>query len=125
MILVTGAAGKTGTAVIRQLVLKGEAVRAWVRRETQVDAVREWAVVEVIERVIGRSAHAQQVPIRQWRQQAQQAGLGEYQIETLIKMFDYYGRYHFEGNGTVLWGLLARPLTDLDTFIRQLAIGSK
>jgi hypothetical protein len=87
--------------------------------------VREWGAAEVIERVIGRSVHAQQVPISQWRQQAQQAGLGEYQIETLIKMFDYYGRYHFEGNGTVLRGLLARPLTDLDTFIRQLAIGSK
>jgi uncharacterized protein YbjT (DUF2867 family) len=38
MILVTGAAGKTGRAVIRALVERGQAVRALVRREQDVGA---------------------------------------------------------------------------------------
>ncbi|MCZ2127542.1 MAG: NmrA family NAD(P)-binding protein [Anaerolineales bacterium] len=37
MILVTGAAGKTGQAVVRALSARGESVRAFVRRAEQVD----------------------------------------------------------------------------------------
>lgn len=40
MILVTGAAGKTGRAVIRALTEKGVAVRAYVRRGSQVEAIQ-------------------------------------------------------------------------------------
>lgn len=41
MILVTGAAGKTGRAVIRALAARGAAVRAFVRRTAQTDAARD------------------------------------------------------------------------------------
>src|SRR5574341_1185920 len=49
MILVSGAAGKTGTTVIRSLVDRGEPVRALVYREEQIEAVEsagasEWTV---------------------------------------------------------------------------------
>ena len=47
MILVTSAAGKTGRAVIRKLVARGQAVRAMVRRAEQADAVRAWGANEV------------------------------------------------------------------------------
>jgi len=40
MILVTGAAGKTGRAVVRALAAKGANVRALVRRAEQVDALK-------------------------------------------------------------------------------------
>lgn len=55
MILVTGAAGKTGLAVIRGLAQRGERVRGWVRREAQAAAVlaagaRTWQVGEVQDR---------------------------------------------------------------------------
>jgi len=40
MILVTGAAGKTGQAVVRALAAKGAEVRALVRRAEQVDALK-------------------------------------------------------------------------------------
>lgn len=39
MILVTGAGGKTGQAVIHALAEKGERVRAWVRRPEQAEAL--------------------------------------------------------------------------------------
>ena len=48
MILVTGAAGKTGRAVIRALTTKGEAVRALVHRPEQVQLVEEVGAREVV-----------------------------------------------------------------------------
>lgn len=47
MILVTGAAGKTGRAVIRALVARGEPVRALVRRPAQLDQAKAIGAVEV------------------------------------------------------------------------------
>ena len=38
MILVTGAGGKTGRAILRQLNLRGAAARAWVHHPADVDA---------------------------------------------------------------------------------------
>ena len=46
MILVTGAAGKTGRAVIRALTAKGEAVRALVHRPAQVRLIEELGAQE-------------------------------------------------------------------------------
>lgn len=48
MILVTGAAGKTGRAIIRALVAEGEAIRALVHRPEQVRAVEELGAREAI-----------------------------------------------------------------------------
>lgn len=48
MILVTGAAGKTGKAVVRALVREGEAVRALVYRPQQVEVVRNLGAREAI-----------------------------------------------------------------------------
>ena len=44
MILVTGAAGKTGRAVIRALLVKGEAVLALVHRPDQMDTIESLGV---------------------------------------------------------------------------------
>lgn len=48
MILVTGAAGKTGRFIIRSLVAKGESVRALVHRREQVQAVERLGVKKTI-----------------------------------------------------------------------------
>jgi uncharacterized protein YbjT (DUF2867 family) len=48
MILVTGAAGKTGRAVIQSLVAKGETVRALAHRPAQVRLVEEIGAREVV-----------------------------------------------------------------------------
>ena len=48
MILVTGAGGKTGQAVLRALSSAGEAVRAQVRRSTQVTSARQYGAAEVV-----------------------------------------------------------------------------
>jgi len=48
MILITGAAGKTGRAVIRALVSRGQVVRALVHRPEQARPVKELGVQEVV-----------------------------------------------------------------------------
>jgi NAD(P)H dehydrogenase (quinone) len=47
MILVTGAAGKTGRAVVKAVADKGAAVRGLVRRPEQADAVRSLGAAEL------------------------------------------------------------------------------
>lgn len=48
MLLVTGAAGKTGQAIIRALLAKDAVVRAFVRRPEQGAAVKDLGVKEVV-----------------------------------------------------------------------------
>ena len=48
MILITGAAGKTGRAVIQALLARGQAVRALVHKPEQVRPVKELGVQEVV-----------------------------------------------------------------------------
>jgi NAD(P)H dehydrogenase (quinone) len=48
MILVTGAAGKTGRAVIEALLDRGTAVRAWVRRPAQVSVLQRLGVTDIV-----------------------------------------------------------------------------
>ncbi|MEW6717284.1 MAG: NmrA family NAD(P)-binding protein [Chloroflexota bacterium] len=48
MILITGAAGKTGLAVIRSLVAKGVDVRAWVYRPEQKQVMESLGAKEII-----------------------------------------------------------------------------
>jgi uncharacterized protein YbjT (DUF2867 family) len=47
VILVTGAAGKTGRAVIQALVARGESVRALVRKPAQIDQAKEDGAYEI------------------------------------------------------------------------------
>ncbi len=48
MILVTGAGGKTGRAVIQALAVRGAAVRGLVRRPEQVDGLRSLGATEAV-----------------------------------------------------------------------------
>ncbi len=48
MILVTGAAGKTGRALVRALATKGQAVRALVRRTDQIELLEASGAREVV-----------------------------------------------------------------------------
>jgi uncharacterized protein YbjT (DUF2867 family) len=48
MIVVSGAGGKTGRALVRALAARGAAVRAWVRRETQAEGLRALGAAEVV-----------------------------------------------------------------------------
>ena len=76
-------------------------------------------VAAVLSRTLGRGVHAEAVPLDGWKEQARAAGLGDYQVETLIKMFGYYEQHGFWGNPNVLEWLLGRPPTTFAAFVER------
>ncbi len=76
-------------------------------------------VAERLGQALGRPVRAVQEPIAEWVQRAQGAGLGEYQVQALLKMFAYYERYGFWGNARVLSQLIGRTPTTFEAFLQR------
>jgi len=75
-------------------------------------------MAEILSRHLNRVVHATQIPLEMWRQRAQTAGLGGYQLETLEKMFAYYDRNGLWGNPLTLKTLLGRQPTSFTEYVR-------
>jgi NAD(P)H dehydrogenase (quinone) len=84
-------------------------------------ALSQTEVAAVLSRELGRPVRARAVSLEEWEGQARRVGLGDYRIETLIKMFRYYERHDFWGSPRVLSWLLGRPPTTLEAFVRRAA----
>ena len=68
---------------------------------------------------LGRPVRVETVPLQDWESGARSAGLGDYQIQTLIKMFRYYEQYGFWGSSRVLQWLLGRPPATFAAFVAR------
>jgi NAD(P)H dehydrogenase (quinone) len=77
-------------------------------------------IAEVASQILGRNVIAEYQPREQWEASARAAGLHEYAIDGLLRMFHYYEAYGFYGNATVLTHLLGRPPVELSDFFRRL-----
>ena len=73
----------------------------------------------VLAQQLGHAVRVEVVPIAAWEAQARAAGLGDYQVETLVKMFQYYERHGFCGSPGVLTWLLGRPPTTFAAFVER------
>jgi uncharacterized protein YbjT (DUF2867 family) len=76
-------------------------------------------VAATLSRSLNRPVQVQVVSLDDWQKQARRVGLGDNQIQSLLKMFAYYDRYGLEGNPNVLQGLLGRSPTTLADFTRR------
>jgi hypothetical protein len=76
----------------------------------------------ILEQQLGRTVHAQAVPLAGWELGARAGGMGGYQVETLLQMFRYYAEHSFCGNPTVLGWLLGRPPTTFAAFVERVAL---
>jgi uncharacterized protein YbjT (DUF2867 family) len=85
------------------------------------EAPTQTEIAAVLGRQLGRAVTARAVPTDEWMQQARAAGLGSYQVETLVKMFHYYDRHGFWGNPRVLGWLLGRPPTTFAEFVKRVS----
>jgi len=83
------------------------------------EALTQTDVAGILSSALERTVRAEAVPLDVWETGARQAGLGDYQVETLIKMFRYYGSYGLWGNPNVLGWLLGRPPTTLAAFVQR------
>lgn len=69
--------------------------------------------------VLGRPVRAEQIEVSEWKESARFAGLSDYAMTTLIKMFAYYERFGFWGNSRVLTMLLGRTPTTFRDFVAR------
>ncbi len=76
-------------------------------------------LADILSQELGRPVQAKFIPLETWRDQAIAAGLGDYQVETLTRMFLYYQRFDFLGNPQVLSWLLQRSPTSFSAFIKR------
>jgi NAD(P)H dehydrogenase (quinone) len=74
-------------------------------------------IAEIFTRSLGRPVRAEVISRDTWAEGAREAGLGDYEVETLLAMFTYYERYGLVGNPNVLEWILARPATDFEAFV--------
>jgi NAD(P)H dehydrogenase (quinone) len=85
------------------------------------EALTQTQVAEELGRALGRHVVARQVPLAAWEQQAQDAGMGDYQVQTLRQMFQYYDRHGFWGNPQVFGWLLGRAPGRFEAFAARIA----
>jgi NAD(P)H dehydrogenase (quinone) len=83
------------------------------------EVLTQTQIAEILSKHLKRPVRAEQITIEAWTLQARASGMGEYQIETLLKMFRYYDRNGFWGNPHTLSQLLGRTPTKFDIFVER------
>jgi uncharacterized protein YbjT (DUF2867 family) len=83
--------------------------------------VSQIEVAETFGRALQRDVRAEAALIEVWSRRARNASMGDYQRETLTKMFQAYARDGLKGNPNVLGWLLKRPPTSLAAFAARMA----
>ncbi|NIS79615.1 MAG: NmrA family NAD(P)-binding protein, partial [Anaerolineales bacterium] len=74
-------------------------------------------VAAILSQSLSRTVTAKSIPLDTWEREARAAGLGSYQIETLLAMFRHYDQYGLRGNARVLEWLIGRPPTTISEFV--------
>jgi uncharacterized protein YbjT (DUF2867 family) len=83
------------------------------------EALTQAEVAAILSQQLGRPVRAEVISRQAWERGARASGLGDYQVQTLLKMFDYYERYGFWGNPRVLSWLLGRPPATFAAFVER------
>jgi NAD(P)H dehydrogenase (quinone) len=78
-------------------------------------------LAEAFGRALKTQVRAEAETIESWNDRARNAGMDDYQRETLIKMFRVYARDGLKGNSNMLGWLLGRPPTSLAAFAARIA----
>lgn len=76
-------------------------------------------VAAILSEAVARPVQVATITHAEWEHNARAAGLNEYAVETLRKMFVYYERFGLVGNASVLSWLLGRSPTSLVSFIQR------
>ncbi len=77
-------------------------------------------VAGIIGQKLHRSVQPEVVSLKIWQEKARASGLGDYQVETPLKMFQYYERNGFLGNSKVLESLLGHAPTTFPEFVARI-----
>ena len=83
------------------------------------DALSALDVATLVASVTGKLILAGTLDRANWEKDARKAGLSDYAVDTLLKMFQYYEEYDFIGNSNQLTWLLGREPSSFKQFFRQ------
>lgn len=83
------------------------------------DSLSQTEVATILSQSLKRPVEAKELPLAVWKAQAEANNLGSYQIDTLLKMFEYYAQHGFWGNPNVLRWLLGREPTSFEAFVER------
>ncbi|MDQ2744294.1 MAG: NmrA family NAD(P)-binding protein [Chloroflexota bacterium] len=81
------------------------------------EALTQLEVAAGLAQHLARPVQAETIPLEVWERYARAAGLGDYQVETLLAMFRYYDRNGFWGSPRVLSWILGRSPTSFAAFL--------
>jgi NAD(P)H dehydrogenase (quinone) len=74
-------------------------------------------VADVITKVTGIPVRADKLDPRIWEMKARQSGMNNYQVDCLIRMFEYYDENGLVGNSHVLESVIGKPARTLHEFL--------
>jgi NAD(P)H dehydrogenase (quinone) len=103
-----------------------EAAKIVLTESNHINAIYELAgtlpmshveVAKILSGVLNRDVQAQQEKIGDWKLRAN--GLGEYALENLVSMFQYYDQWGLMGNPNGLSWVLKREPTSLEAFVQR------
>jgi NAD(P)H dehydrogenase (quinone) len=78
-------------------------------------------IAETFGQALKKPIRAEAETVEGWDTRARNAGMEDYQRETLTKMFRAYARDGLRGNPNLLGWLLERPPTSLENFAARTA----
>jgi hypothetical protein len=82
-------------------------------------ALSQTGVAAILSQKLNRPVQITVTPLKDWEERARASGLGDYQVDTLIRMFRYYADYGFEGNPHVLKWLLGHSPRRFEEFVAR------
>lgn len=83
------------------------------------DILTQTEIAQILGKHLKRQVRVEEQSVEAWMRNAKVVGMGDYQIETLAKMFQYYDRYDFLGNSLTLSSLIGRAPKSFDAFIER------
>jgi uncharacterized protein YbjT (DUF2867 family) len=87
-------------------------------------ALSQSDIAGILGAVLGKPVRVERETLDAWAARARDAGMDEYQCQTLAKMFRYYQQHGLIGNSNVLGWLLGRAPTSLAEFVTRVAINN-
>jgi NAD(P)H dehydrogenase (quinone) len=79
--------------------------------------VSQSEIAQTLSEKLGFSVQAEELSLEKWESQTRRLGIGDYQVDTLLKMFQYYKKFGLHGNPQVLTWLLGRQPASFSSFI--------
>ena len=79
--------------------------------------ISQTEIAQTLSEKLGFTVQAEALSLETWESQTRRLGIGDYQVETLLKMFQYYEKFGLPGNPQVLTWLLGRKPVSFAGFI--------